>query len=139
MSSRDGFFRSFCDVWATGKVELLDDLLSDNVVYHMQPFDDMDLGALKEFITGFHLGFPDFSLTIDEQLFNGDSHAVRWTCTATYTGETSLLSVPPTGKRTGGSGGHFIHWQDGLPVEIWHNGDWLGWLQKCGVLPPLGH
>ena len=138
MSPQPGFFRSFCDVWATGKVELLDDLLPENVIYHIQPFDDMDLGDLKTFITGFHLGFPDFSLTIDEELFDTDSHAARWTCSATYTGESPLLTVPPTGKPTGGSGGHFLRWQDGRPVEIWHHGDWLGWLQKCGLLPPLG-
>jgi predicted ester cyclase len=98
MSAQAGFFRSFCDVWATGKVELLDDLLPENVVYHIEPFGDMDRGGLKEFITGFHLGFPDFSLTIDEELVDADSHAARWTCSATYTAESPLLPVPPTGQ-----------------------------------------
>jgi hypothetical protein len=25
-----------------------------------------------------------------------------------------------------------------VPIEVWHFGDWLGWLQRCGVMPPLG-
>jgi len=40
-------------------------------------------------------------------------------------------------KKTDASGGHFIHWRDGRPVEVWHHGDWLGWLQRCGAVSPL--
>jgi hypothetical protein len=46
--------------------------------------------------------------------------------------------VPPTSNATEASGAHIVHWQDGRPVEIWHSGDWLGWLQDAGVIPALG-
>jgi hypothetical protein len=31
-----------------------------------------------------------------------------------------------------------MHSRDGRPVAVWHNGDWLGWLQKFSVVQQLG-
>lgn len=132
------FFSRFGEVWVTGKTDVVDELMPADVAYHLPPFPDMDRDALKGFIGAFHQAFPDFTLSIDEQVVDGDTSAHRWNCRATYTGESPLLPVPPTGTATEASGSHFVHWHDGQPVEIWHNGDWLGWLQRCGVLPPLG-
>ena len=138
MSAQASLFSRFGDVWVTGKVEIVDELLPTDVTYHLPPFPDMDRDGLKQFIAAFHQGFPDFTLTIEEEVFDGDTSAHRWTCAGTFTGKSPLLPVQPTGGATQASGSHFIHWQDGRPVELWHNGDWLGWLQRCDVLPPLG-
>ena len=132
------FFTRFGEAWVTGKVDVVDELMPADVAYHLPPFPDMDRDALKGFIATFHQAFPDFTLSVDEQLVDGDTSAYRWNVRATYTGESPLLPVPPTGQPTEATGSHFVRWQNGQPVEIWHNGDWLGWLQRCGVLPPLG-
>jgi hypothetical protein len=29
-------------------------------------------------------------------------------------------------------------WHERRIVELWHVGDWMGWLTGAGVLPPLG-
>lgn len=131
-------FTRFGEVWVTGKVDVVDDLLPADVAYHLPPFPDMDRDALKGFITAFHQAFPDFTLTVDENVTEGDTSTHRWHCRATYTGDSPLLPVPPTGTATDATGTHVVHWSDGRAVEIWHHGDWLGWLQKCGVVPPLG-
>lgn len=133
----DAFFSRFGEAWVTVKTDVVDELLPADVLYHLPPFPDMDREALKGFIALFHQAFPDFTLTIDEELLDGDSTAHRWHCRATYTGESALLPVPPTGAATEAGGSHVVHWRDERPVEIWHFGDWLGWLQRCGVLPPL--
>jgi len=133
-----GFMTRFGQVWVTGKTHEVDNLLPRDVVYHLPPFPDMDREALKGFIAQFHQAFPDFTLSIDENIVEGDSSGHRWSCRATYSGESAILPTPPTGKPTQATGSHFVHWQDGQPIEIWHNGDWLGWLQGCGVLPALG-
>jgi len=49
-----------------------------------------------------------------------------------------LLPTAPTGKPTQATGSHFVHWHNGQPTEIWRNGDWLGWLQACGVVATFG-
>lgn len=132
------FFSRFGGVWVTGKVDVVDELMPADVAYHLPPFPDMERDALKGFIEAFRQAFPDFMLSVDEHVVDGDTSAHRWNCRGTYTGESPLLPGPPTGTATEATGSHFVRWQDGRPVEIWHNGDWLGWLQRCGVLPPLG-
>ena len=59
-------------------------------------------------------------------------------CTGTFSGGGGVLPGEPTGQQTEATGSHVIHWRDGRPVEAWHFGDWLGWLQRAGVLPGLG-
>lgn len=138
MSPQASFFSRFGDVWTSGKVEVIDELFPADLAYHLPPFPDMDRNGLKQFITLFHQAFPDFTLSIDEEITEGDTTSYRWNCAATYTGESALLPVPPTGAATTATGSHFIHWRNGQPAEVWHNGDWLGWLQHCGVVPALG-
>lgn len=138
MSSQTGFFTRFGDVWCTGKVDVVDELFPADVAYHLPPFPDMDREGLKQLITGFHQAFPDFSLTVHEEMRDGDTTTARWSCTATFTGVSPLLPLAPTGLATEGSGAHVIHWYRDTPIEVWHFGDWLGWLQRCGVMPPLG-
>jgi predicted ester cyclase len=138
MTSQASFFPLLLDVWATGKVDTLDDLLPPDVTYHVPPFGDMDREGLKQFVAGFHQAIPDFSIEIDQELVDGDMSAARWTCEGTLTGESPLIPVPPTGKAFRAlTGGHFARWDNGRPVEVWHNGDWLGWLQECDALPPF--
>jgi SnoaL-like polyketide cyclase len=138
MSTQKDLFARFGEIWMTGKVELLDELFPADISYHLPPFPDMDRETLKQFITGFHQAFPDFSLTIHEAIVDGDASAHRWSCRGTFSGESPILPAAPTGRATDASGTHIAHWRDGRPVEMWHNGDWLGWLQKAGVVAGLG-
>ena len=98
------FFTRFGETWVTGKVDVVDELMPADVAYHLPPFPDMDREALKGFIAGFHQAFPDFTITIDENISDKDVSAHRWTCQATYTGESPLLPPPPTGKPTQATG-----------------------------------
>ena len=82
--------------------------------------------------------FPDdFEVAIEEDLASGDVTVHRWSESGTYKGQSPLLPVPPTGKRATASGCHLCHWAGDRCVEVWHFGDWLGWLQKAGVMPSL--
>ena len=138
MSAQGDLFTRFGDVWVTGEVDVLDELFPGDIAYHLPPFPDMDKEGLKQFIAAFHQAFPDFDLTIDEEVLDGETSVHRWSCRATFSGESTLLPAAPTGQSTDATGAHVTHWRDGRPVEMWHHGDWLGWLQKAGVLPPLG-
>jgi SnoaL-like polyketide cyclase len=137
MSDKGDLFRRFGEIWETGKVDVLDKLLPADIAYHLPPFPDMDREALKQFILGFHQAFPDFELTIQEEIVEREASAHRWSCRGTFSGESPLLPSAPTGRQTEATGTHITHWRDGRPVEMWHNGDWLGWLQMAGVVPPF--
>lgn len=131
-------FRRFTDPWCTGSVADLDKLCAADLIYHVLPFPDMGCDGLKQFITAFHMGFPDFQVIQDENLSVGQTTIHRWTVMGTFTGQSPLLPIPPTGKHGRAGGCHIIRWQNNRAVEVWHYGDWLGWLQQVGVLPPLG-
>jgi hypothetical protein len=130
-------FRRFTDPWSTGAVAALDDLCAPELIYHVLPFPDMGYAELKQFIAAFHMGFPDFQVIQDENLSVGQTTIHRWTITGTFSAASPLLPAPPTGKRGRVAGCHIIRWQNNRAVEVWHYGDWLGWLQQVGVLPPL--
>jgi hypothetical protein len=136
-TSADWFTRMGA-LWTSGKTEVVDELLPADIVYHLAPFPDQDVESLKAFAAAFNHAFPDFDLTLDETVSEGSTTTHLWHCSGTYTGDAGLFPVGPTGLATEASGTHVVHWKGERPVEVWHHGDWLGWLQKCGVLPPLG-
>ncbi len=138
MSDQAKVMRQLVEPWENGRVEAVDDLLPPDAVYHLAGFPDMDRDGLKQFMAGFHQSFPEFSVTVEEDLVDGDRSAHRWSCTGTFSGQGGIIPAEPTGQQTRATGTHVIHWRDGRPVEIWHFGDWLGWLQGAGVLPALG-
>ncbi len=131
-------YRQAAEVWNTGNVGLLDEFCAPTLLYHIAPFPDMNVEALKQFIGAFRMAFPDFHVDIEEDLIAGNRSAHRWTCSATFTGQSPLLPVPPTGKRAIVPGSHIVHWEEGKAVEMWHFGDWMGYLQQVGIIPPLG-
>ena len=138
MTDTATMFERFGEVWETGDVDVVDELLPADVVYHLAPFPDMDRAGLKQFMSAFHDAFPDFSLTVQDAFDADGRSAHRWSCRGTLTGDSGLLPGPPTGAATEATGCHVVAWRDGVPIEIWHHGDWLGWLQKAGVVPALG-
>lgn len=131
-------FETLAAPWMTGDFGGLDGVMAADVRYHVPPFADVDLAGYRDFVSAFRLAFPDFMVTADETIVEGDHSCHRWHCEATFTGESPMVPVAPTGRRTAATGTHVCHWRDGMLVEAWHHGDWLSWLQGAGVIPPLG-
>jgi hypothetical protein len=138
--ARHATYHRFIEAWTRRNLAAVDDLFTANAVYHVPPFPDLPgTAALKEFILSFNRAFPeDLGVVFDEELGREDVTVHRWTVSGTFAGASPLLPVPPTGRRTVATGCHILHWSGDRCVEAWHFGDWLGWLQRAGVLPPLG-
>lgn len=128
----------FAAAWETGDYSGVDELFSDRLVYHAPPFPDMDKQGLRDFIEAFRQGFHDVRAHLLEEFTSGSRSLHRWRVEGVFAGVTPLLPVEPTGSATSGEGMLLFHWEDGHVVEAWHSGDWLGWLTRAGVLPPLG-
>jgi steroid delta-isomerase-like uncharacterized protein len=78
-------------------------------------------------------GFPDFRLTVEDEIAAGDKVAARWTMTGTQEGEA--FGVPATGKQVIHSGMTFYRLSNAKIVEIWFLADTLGMLQQLGAIP----
>lgn len=126
--------------WNAGTLEVLDDALDPDVVSHISGQPGLrGLMAYKERVAKVRTAFPDFHVTLDEVIGEGDTIATRWTIQSTYTGPEPSMPVPPTGKRATFTGTWVGHFRDGKLVEDWYTYDTLDFLQQLGAMPPLTH
>ena len=127
------------EAWNMGNVDVLDELYSADMVYHIPPYPDIvGLEAYKQFIEENHTAYPDLKLTIIEIITEGDTVATRWTYDGTQEGPSPTLGIPATGKHVIFSGCVVAHQVDGKTVEAWNHVDWVGLLTQLGftLTPP---
>jgi len=127
--------RWFEEVWNKGRMEAIDEMASPDAIGHGQAQHDTDIG-LKEFrifATDLRRAFPDFKVTIDRVIEQGDIVVARWTTTMTHKG--AFLGFPATGKKVTVSGTSMQRIENGKIVEGWDNWDQLGLLVQIGAVP----
>ena len=124
-------------VWSQGNLDLVDELVDANYVFHDPMVPDVrGPEGLKQLVTMYRTAYPDLQFTVEDALADGDKVIHRWTCAGTHQGE--LMGIPATGKHTTTSGINIIRFEGGKAVEEWARWDSLGLLQQLGVIPPLG-
>lgn len=74
--------------------------------------DDGSLEDLKQAIRELRSGFPDFTVSVDDVVAQGDRVAYRWTMTGTHQNEYEGLAA--TGKTLTATGMTFLRLQDNL-------------------------
>ena len=87
-------------------------------------------------ITAWRAAFPDFRLTIEDLIAEGETVMARWSCRGTHKGD--LSGIAPTGKQFTISGVSIARFANGKMAEGWVNWDALGLMQQLGVVPELG-
>ena len=88
------------------------------------------LGGMREAILS---RFPDFHLTIEDQIAADDKVVTRVTFRGTHRGE--FRGIAPTGRRVEYGGIAIDRIENGRVVEGWHQADELGMLRQLGVVP----
>ncbi|RZV45563.1 MAG: ester cyclase [Acidimicrobiia bacterium] len=89
--------RVYDEVFNEGKVELIDELLAENFVEHEQmPGMPSDREAPKMYTQMARNAFPDFRMTVEEVLQDGNKVIVRGRSSGTHKGE--FWGMPPTGN-----------------------------------------
>ena len=123
----------FEDVQSQQNLALVDELVAGDYVGHT-PLDDIHgpEGA-KQFDAVLREAFPDYQVTVADQIAEGDKVATRWTCRGTHKGQ--FQGIPPTGKQMAMSGITIFRIADGKLIEGWTNPDLLGMLQQLGAIP----
>lgn len=118
-----------------GQLDEVLDLVADDYVLHapgaLQPFRGKD--GYRQFVTTYLTAFPDGTLTVDDQIAEGDLVATRWTARGTNTGE--LLDIAATGRQVTIEGISYARIADGMVREtrvLWDN---LALMQQLAVIP----
>jgi predicted ester cyclase len=114
----DGFWRDVGTAWTTGETGGLEKRIAPDVRYHMPPVGDFDRDGLVAFIGGFRQAFPDFEVTLDDTIAEGDRAVWLWHCGATFSGESPVVPVPPTGRRSEASGTIVARFEGDRAAEI---------------------
>jgi steroid delta-isomerase-like uncharacterized protein len=125
------------ELWNTGNLAIADEIFGTDFVNH-DPNDPkvINLESYKGYIVAIRTGFPDFHVTTNDLVAEGDKVAVRWIITATHQGE--FAGIPATGIEATWTGMTIWRFADGKLMEGWWMKDVLGLLQQLGVIPTMG-
>lgn len=122
------------EVFNKGKLEVADEIISPDYVYHGPAGEFKGPDGFKQMVAGTRTAFPDTHFTIDDMVGEGDTLAVRYTWTATFKGE--FMGMAPTGKKIKITSAYFYHFKDGKEVEALPFTDMLSFYQQLGIKPP---
>ena len=129
--------RHFEELWARGNLDVADEIYSPAAVGHLRNEPDQ-IGypeCEKDLVRADGIAFPDGTVTIEDQIAEGDKVVTRWRFRGTNTG--SFLGNDPTGREVSVSGSHTHRISDGKIVEIWAQPDALTFMQQLGALPAM--
>ena len=130
--------RRFFEVFQTGDLSTLDEVLASNFVDH-NPFPDQQPGpaGMKELIGGMRATFPppppDMNVTVDDMIGDGDKVVTRWTGSGTHQGD--FMGVPASGNKVTVTGIGIDRIEGGQVVEHWEQFDAMGMMQQMGAIP----
>jgi predicted SnoaL-like aldol condensation-catalyzing enzyme len=129
--------RIFDETWNQGKLNVLDEVLTPETLFHspIRPEPMLGAGPLKGIVSFLKSGFPDIQFTVDDIFGAGDLVAVRWTSHQTHT--VTYMGVPPTGKKLSYTGNIVFRMVDAKVVEFWEIVNAMGVLSELGLAPPL--
>ena len=130
--------RLFEEVWNKGNLQVTDELFTPNYTHHDSSTPDVGRGpeSEKKRATLYRAAFPDFRLTIEDLIAEGETVMARWSCRGTHKGD--LSGIAPTGKQFTISGVSIARFANGKMAEGWVNWDALSLMQQLGVVPELG-
>lgn len=94
------------------------------------------LADLKRNSAAVFAAFPDFYLTADDIVVEGDKAVKRWTARATHL--HPYMGIPATGKQVTVTGTNVFRIANHRIAECWAQSDTLGLLQQLDVIPPMG-
>lgn len=126
------------EVFNRGNINLVDELFASDFVEREELPPGLPPGreAVKQLLTMFRSAFPDFKVTIDDVIAEGDKVVVRSTWSGTHKGE--FMGIPPTSKSVSFGVFDTMRIAGGKFVEHWGQMDTMGMMQQLGVTPAPG-
>ena len=141
MSTKDlrAIKRHFFAEWNKGKTAALaeiDAIYTPNIVFHDASRDIQGLKDFKQAIGKVFDAFPDYRITVDDIIVEGDKTVTRYTVTGTHKG--AYMGIPATNKKVTLSAILIDRFVGGKVAEAWEMGDALGAMKQLGVVPTPG-
>ncbi len=122
--------RLFLEAINQGNLDVVDEVVAANYVYHGASEKLTGSESLKQLIRTYRAAFPDLQMAIDHQVASADKVVTRFTARGTHEGQ--LDGLEPTGKQVTITGMSIIRFADGKGVEEWEIYDTLGMMRQLG-------
>ena len=114
--------------WNKGNMDALDELIADD-------YGNQSTGETREDwkqrVHTVRAAFPDWQMTVEEMLGEGDKVVTRFRAQGTHLGP--FRGIPATGKKIEVTGIAIDRVVDGKRVESWVQWDMLGLLEQLGA------
>ncbi len=123
--------RQIEEIWNQGRLEVADEVFHPLAVAPDAPQLPPGPEGCKMVARMFRSAFPDFHMTIEDLIADGDMVSARFLQTGTHHGE--LFGIPPTGNRVAFEEIALIKIADGRIVASWFQTDMLGLMQQLTV------
>ena len=117
--------------WNERRPEILDELQTQDVVYHGTSMEMNGIEEYKRVYSSFLSAFHDTQVTFEDLIAEGDKVMSRITFSAVHKGE--LEGIPPTGKTLTICLFTIFRLVDGKIVEEWEIIDELGMMMQLGM------
>ncbi len=122
------------DLWGNGRIDLIPDLYTDDVVDHMPvPGQAPGVAGLADVVKTFHAAIPDLKIEVHGIIAEDDRALDFWTLTGTHKGE--VMGLEPTGNALKFSGIDMVRIRDGRISDIWHVEEMLQVFVQMGADP----
>ena len=105
-----------------------------DALWHEPDQDIQGIEDMKHYLALYFEAFPDFNITVEDVIAEGEKVVSRYTFRGTHRGETEEFG-PPTGRQFELEGISMHRFKDGKIVEDWEQYDNLGFLQQLGLAP----
>lgn len=113
-------------IWNARALDETADFVADDYESGVLPTRGPD--AARQLVEGFAASFPDFEVTIEDTVSEGDRVVVRYAFQGTHRGE--WMGVAPTERRVAIEGITLYRLDAGKIVRTWFSYDALGLLQQ---------
>lgn len=121
-----------------GNLAAFDDLIAPDAIDHDPALRNQEPGraGIRKEIAALLTAFPDYHITNEQLIAEGDMVVVRSLAHGTQRGP--LSGIPPTGKPVTFEAIDFWRVQNGQIVEVWHVEQLLSVLIQVGAIPAPG-
>lgn len=130
MDNKAIFRRFYERAWNLGDLTVIDELLAPDFVNHeVTDASESHRDLYKQAIIESRTAFPDWSITIDNLIAEGDQVAAHWRARGTHTGRA--WSIEPSGRQLDMAGITIVRVVNGKITDFWkHDNGYLFWQQS---------
>ena len=124
--------REFYEKVNAGDLSVIDSHIADDFIEHEAfPGITQDKAGIRQFFEMMRAAFPDFRLTAEDVIAEGDKLVVRFRMHGTHRGE--FMGMPATGRQIDVAGVDILRLVNGKAVEHWGVTDTGAMMQQLGM------